>query len=177
MKQIVSKLFVFSFTAITGAALAGLPPPTPQQVAEQAAKKAKADADAAKAKELLAASMDKVAALWRGQAGSKGWKVNAPTAVAPPPPVAPAPSAVKVVAPVAGGMVAGTLPATPAAVAAGAVPAPATASAGGMGISPEKADPAHAKAEKTPPGAPAGKGAAAKAPSAKPAPAKQEAKR
>ena len=177
MNKIVSRVIALSLTVAAGAALAGLPPPTPQQVAEQAAKKAKADADAEKSKQLLAASMDKVAALWRGQATSKGWKVNAPTAVIAPPPAAPAPSAVKVVAPVAGGMVAGTLPATPAAVAAGAVPAPATASAGGMGVPPEKADPAHAKAEKTAPGAPGAKGAAAKAPSAKPAPARQEPKR
>lgn len=178
MKHFVSKIAALSLIAAAGSALAGLPPPTPQQVAEQAAKKAKADADAEKAKQLLAASMDSVAARWRSNAGGKGWKVNAPTAVVTPPPAAPAPSAVKVVAPVAGGMVSGTLPATPAVIAKGALPAPATASAGGISVPPVQADPAHAKAEKMPPSGSAAQGAAAgKAPAAKAAPAKQEPKR
>ena len=70
-------------------ALAKLPPPTPQQVAEQAAKKAMADAEAAQGKQALEAAMDRIAAHWRGRAAAQGWRRHAPTAVAVPAPMAP----------------------------------------------------------------------------------------
>lgn len=64
-------------------AWAALPKPvlTPEQQQAAAAKKADADAKAAKDKEMLAASMDAVSARWRSQAPSKGWKINPPTAI------------------------------------------------------------------------------------------------
>ncbi|MFC3458497.1 hypothetical protein [Massilia haematophila] len=58
---------------------------TPEQQQAAAAKKAEADAKAAKDKELLSASMDAVSARWRSQAASKGWKINPPTAIAQAP--------------------------------------------------------------------------------------------
>jgi hypothetical protein len=65
-------------------ATAVLPPPTPAQVQAQAAKKASADAQAEKDKLLLLAKMDALSTAWRGKAGEKGWKLNAPTAVLAP---------------------------------------------------------------------------------------------
>jgi hypothetical protein len=56
--------------------------PTPAQQQAAAEKKAVADAQAAQAKEQLAASMDTLSARWRAQAGAKGWKVNPPVAIA-----------------------------------------------------------------------------------------------
>jgi len=68
-------------------AWAALPKPqlTPQQEQAAAAKKAEADAKAAKEKEQLAASMDALSTRWRAQAPSKGWKINPPTAIAQAP--------------------------------------------------------------------------------------------
>lgn len=68
-------------------AWAALPKPqlTPQQEQAAAAKKAEADAKAAKEKEQLAASMDALSARWRAQAPAKGWKINPPTAIAQAP--------------------------------------------------------------------------------------------
>lgn len=68
-------------------AWAGLPKPalTPAQQQEAAAKKAAADAKAAKDKEALAASMDAVSARWRSQAPAKGYKINPPVAIAAAP--------------------------------------------------------------------------------------------
>ena len=68
-------------------AWAALPKPqlTPQQEQAAAAKKAEADAKAAKEKEQLAASMDALSTRWRTQAPSKGWKINPPTAIAQAP--------------------------------------------------------------------------------------------
>jgi len=68
-------------------AWAALPKPqlTPQQEQAAAAKKAEADAKAAKEKEQLAASMDALSTRWRTQAPGKGWKINPPTAIAQAP--------------------------------------------------------------------------------------------
>lgn len=67
------------------AAHAALPKPTPAQQQEAAAKKAAADAKAAKDKEALTASMDALSNRWRSQAPSKGWKINPPVTVAAAP--------------------------------------------------------------------------------------------
>lgn len=63
-------------------AWAGLPAPTPAQQQEAAAKKAAADAKAAKDKLALEASMDAISGRWRSQASSKGWKISPPVTVA-----------------------------------------------------------------------------------------------
>lgn len=73
-----------ALAAWTGMAGAKLPPPTPQQVAAQAAKKVAADAQAEKDKQALLARMDTLTAAWRGKAGAKGWKLNAPTPLPAP---------------------------------------------------------------------------------------------
>jgi colicin import membrane protein len=65
-----------------GVAHASLPPPTPAQQQAAADKKAKDAADAAKAKEELAASMDAVAAHYRQRAAAQGWKTHPPVAIA-----------------------------------------------------------------------------------------------
>ncbi|MFD2368163.1 hypothetical protein [Pseudoduganella sp. GCM10020061] len=129
------KLRIIATLALLGAAgcvLAGLPPPTPEQVAAQAAKKAQADAEAAEAKRLLGLSMDSVAARWRRQAAAQGWRMHPPTAL-PPPPAPAAPLVVQSPVPVmVGGSAAGTVPARPETIATGAMPAPATAAEGGV---------------------------------------------
>lgn len=79
-----------------GAAQAALPPPTPAEAAAQAAKKAAADAQAAKDKQALLATMDMLAARWRSRAAANGWPLHAPTpvvAAAAPPATVPAPAA------------------------------------------------------------------------------------
>lgn len=69
--------------ALLGAtAQAALPAPTPAQQQAAATKKAAADAQAAKDKESLAASMDAVSARWRANAAAQGKKVNPPVAIA-----------------------------------------------------------------------------------------------
>jgi hypothetical protein len=91
---------------LASVAWAGLPPPTPAQQQAAAEKKAKADAQAAKDKESLAASMDAVTARWRTRAAKEGWQTHPPVAV-----VAAAPAA----APVAGAApAAGSAPVTAA---------------------------------------------------------------
>lgn len=65
-------------------ASAALPPPTPEQAQAQAAKKAAADAQAAKDKESLLASMDALSTRWRGAAKAKGLTVHPPTPIAAP---------------------------------------------------------------------------------------------
>ena len=72
-------------------AWAALPKPvlSPAQQQAAAAKKAEADAKAAKDKEALATTMDALSTRWRAQAPSKGWRVNPPvTIVAAAPPAA-----------------------------------------------------------------------------------------
>lgn len=70
--------------ALSGTALATLPKPTPAEAEAQAAKKAAADAQAAKDKEALLAKMDALTASWRAKAPSKGLKVNPPTPLPAP---------------------------------------------------------------------------------------------
>lgn len=70
--------------ALAGSAFATLPKPTPAEAEAQAAKKAAADAQAAKDKEALLAKMDALTAAWRAKAPSKGLKVNAPTPLPAP---------------------------------------------------------------------------------------------
>jgi colicin import membrane protein len=89
--------------AISGAALAVLPPPSPAQAQAAAAKKAQADAQAQKDKAELMATMDALTARWRSRAQSQGWPVHPPVAVA-----AAAPSATAAVsAPLTGAAPAG----------------------------------------------------------------------
>lgn len=94
-------------------AWAALPKPalTPAQQEAAAAKKTAADAQAAKAKEQLAASMDALSARWRAQAGAKGWKTHPPVAIAAAPAAgvpAPGPAAT---APTVGVPLSGAVPA------------------------------------------------------------------
>jgi Tfp pilus assembly protein PilV len=72
--------------AIPALALGKLPPPTPAQAQAAAEKKALAQATADKEKQALLTAMDAIAARWRGRAGSEGWTVNPPVAVAAPMP-------------------------------------------------------------------------------------------
>jgi hypothetical protein len=76
---------------MAGAVQAALPAPTPAAQQAAAAKKADADAQAAKDKQSLGASMDAVSAHWRSQAAQKGWKTHPAVAIAAAP--APAPAA------------------------------------------------------------------------------------
>ena len=69
---------------VTSLALATLPPPTPAEAQAQATKKAAADAQAAKDKESLLASMDSLSTRWRGAAKAKGLTVHPPTPIAAP---------------------------------------------------------------------------------------------
>jgi hypothetical protein len=78
---------------LASAAWAGLPPPTPAQQQAAADKKAKADAQAAKDKLSLAASMDVVTTRWRARAAEQGWKAYPAVAVAAAAPAAAAPTA------------------------------------------------------------------------------------
>ena len=79
---VLSKAGLLTAVLAVGAAHAALPPPTPAQQQAAADKKAKADAQAAKDKESLAASMDAVASRWRARAAEKGWKSHPPVAIA-----------------------------------------------------------------------------------------------
>jgi hypothetical protein len=75
---------------VASVAWAALPPPTPAQQQAAAEKKAKADAQAAKDKVSLAASMDAVTTRWRTRASQEGWKTHPAVAIAA---AAPAPAA------------------------------------------------------------------------------------
>jgi len=66
-------------------ACAALPAPTPAAQQAAAAKKAVADAEAAKQKQLLAESMDALSTRWRSNAGAKGWTTHPPVAIAAAP--------------------------------------------------------------------------------------------
>jgi len=121
-------------------AWAALPAPTPAAQQAAAVKKAAADAEAAKQKQLLAESMESLSTRWRSNAGAKGWTTHPPVAIAAAPaaaaPGAPAagavPAAVQTtgvaitgtpmpgVAPRSTGVSANTLTGTPAGIAAAA---------------------------------------------------------
>jgi hypothetical protein len=116
MRLLRTRLCQFALIAAgagSSLAWATLPAPTPAQQQAAAAKKAAGEADAAKQKEQLAASMDALSTRWRARAASQGWKTNAPVALA--------------AAPVAGAAV----PGTPGAVAPGAGSQAVGASAAG----------------------------------------------
>jgi hypothetical protein len=66
-------------------AWAALPAPTPAAQQAAAVKKAAADAEAAKQKQLLAESMESLSARWRSNAGAKGWTTHPPVAIAAAP--------------------------------------------------------------------------------------------
>ena len=116
-------------------AWAALPAPTPAAQQAAAVKKAAADAEAAKQKQLLAESMESLSARWRSNAGAKGWTTHPPVAIAAAPAAGvPLPGAVPAavqttgvattgtpmpgVAPSATGVSANTLTGTPAGNAA-----------------------------------------------------------
>lgn len=61
-----------------------LPPPTPAQAQAQAAKKAAADAQAARDKQALLASIDTISTRWRMTAKARGLTVNPPTPLPAP---------------------------------------------------------------------------------------------
>jgi hypothetical protein len=73
---------------LASAAWAALPAPTPAQQQVAADKKAKADAQAAKDKLSLAASMDAVTAHYRTRAAQEGWKTHPAVAIAAAAPAA-----------------------------------------------------------------------------------------
>lgn len=79
-----TSLIALALTVCGGLASATLPPPTPAEAQAQAAKKAAADAQAEKDKLVLLAKIDAITAAWRGNAGAKGWKLNAPTPLPAP---------------------------------------------------------------------------------------------
>ncbi len=82
--KLLSTWTALAFSGIATMALAALPPPTPAEAQAQAVKKAAADAQAAKDKESLLASMDSLTARWRGAAKAKGLTVHPPTPIAAP---------------------------------------------------------------------------------------------
>jgi hypothetical protein len=91
MKKIVklSKLLNKTLAALAlagtcGLAAAVLPPPSAAQAEAQATKKAAADAQAAKDKQALLATMDTLSTRWRDSAKAKGLTVNPPTPIAAP---------------------------------------------------------------------------------------------
>jgi colicin import membrane protein len=81
---------VLAALAWSGAALAVLPPPTPEQARAAAAKKAAADAKAQQDKAELQQTMDRIVARWRAGAAAKGWATHPAVAVAAAPTAAPA---------------------------------------------------------------------------------------
>lgn len=115
--KIVRHALTVAACAACSLAWAGLPAPTPAQQQAAAVKKAAADAQAAKAREQLDASMDALSTRWRSQASTKGWSIHPPPVV-----IAAAPAAG---APAAGTPAPGTTAATapPGTALSGAVPA------------------------------------------------------
>ena len=111
---------VFGLT-LAGASLAALPPPSPAQAQDAAAKKAEADAKAAREKEALNASMDRISGQWRERAAEEGWTIKPPPPVTGPTGVAasdPTPASAGVPAPAPAGGAPGTAGAAPATAAA-----------------------------------------------------------
>lgn len=159
--------------ACSAPAWAALPTPTPAQQQEAAAKKAAADAKAAKDKQALEASMDALSTRWRSQASSKGWKITPPVTVAGVPAAAGQATAPGPAPGVAGpgtmapGQVANPVP--PGAAPAGAARAAASAGMVPPGVTPPNAGmPAAAPANAAP-------GTAAAAPATGAAPRSREA--
>ncbi|MBD8530065.1 hypothetical protein IFT83_08735 [Massilia sp. CFBP 13647] len=113
--QILTSALAAALCAGTSLAWAALPAPTPAQAQAAAAKKAASDAQAAKDKQALTASMDALSTRWRSNAASKGWTTHPPVAIA----AAPAPGAA---GPVAGSPAVGA--------AAAGVPAPGPSATG-----------------------------------------------
>ena len=70
--------------AIPVLAVGKVPAPTPAQAQLAAEKKAQAQAAAEKDRLALLASMDALAARWRGRAATEGWELNPPVSVAAP---------------------------------------------------------------------------------------------
>jgi len=101
--QILTSALAAALCAGTSLARAALPAPTPAQAQAAAAKKAASDAQAAKDKQALTASMDALSTRWRSNAASKGWTTHAPVAIA----AAPAPGAPVAGTPAAGSTAAG----------------------------------------------------------------------
>ena len=136
-RTILLKAALLVSLGLAQGAWAALPKPalTPEQQQAAAAKKAEADAKAAKEKEALAASMDAVSARWRSQAASHGWKINPPTAIVAQAP-APGIQAPGTAAPASGAPGVGSSGVTPpnagvaAAAPAGAAPGTAAAAPG-----------------------------------------------
>jgi hypothetical protein len=79
-----TSLIALALAVCSGLASATLLPPTAAEAQAQAAKKAVADAQAEKDKQLLLAKIDAITASWRGKAGAKGWKLNPPTPLPAP---------------------------------------------------------------------------------------------
>ncbi|MDB5838669.1 MAG: hypothetical protein JWQ23_621 [Herminiimonas sp.] len=71
---------------VCSAAVAKLPALTPEQQQAEAAKKEQAKAQAEKEKQELAASMEKIAARWRGRAAANGWQTHPQMSVTAGPP-------------------------------------------------------------------------------------------
>jgi hypothetical protein len=114
---------------VASVAWAALPPLTPAQQQAAAEKKAKADAQAAKDKESLAASMDAVSTRWRTRASQEGWKAHPAVAIAAAAPAAPAAGAAP-----ASASVTAAGPASPP--PAGSLGAGATTAAGQAAVNP-----------------------------------------
>ena len=92
-------------------AWAALPAPTPAAQQAAAVKKAAADAEAAKQKQLLAESMDALSTRWRSNAGAKGWTTHPPVAIAAAPAAGAAAPATAATAGTAGVPLPGAVPA------------------------------------------------------------------
>ena len=134
-KQIARGMALAGLLACSAPSWAALQPPTPAQQQEAAAKKAAADAKAAKDKLALEASMDAVSARWRAQAPSKGYKITPPSAIAAAPAAAGQGTAPGMAPGVAGpGTMASGQNANP--VQPGAAPAGAARAAAAAGVVP-----------------------------------------
>lgn len=82
MATFIASIAAISVTPSTAAAK--LRDPTPEEARVAAEKKAQADAQAAKDKQALTASMDALSERWRAKAAANGWAVNPPIPIASP---------------------------------------------------------------------------------------------
>jgi hypothetical protein len=83
--QAMASLVSLLSLGMASVACAALPAPTPAAQQAAAVKKATADAEAAKQKQLLAESMESLSTRWRSNAGAKGWTTHPPVAIAAAP--------------------------------------------------------------------------------------------